>query len=98
MVLFHERQGEKPRAYGVEYLRGQAMYSADPRHSANNTGESRRALASREVIVSGGAFNTPQILMLSGIGSREELEELEIPVVVDLPAVVSLRDVTSHQV
>jgi choline dehydrogenase len=43
--------------------------------------------ATREVIVSGGTFNTPQILKLSGVGPRDELESFDIPVVVELPAV-----------
>jgi choline dehydrogenase-like flavoprotein len=39
------------------------------------------------VIVCGGAFNSPQLLMLSGIGPRAELERLGIPVRIDLPGV-----------
>src|SRR3954470_18621420 len=39
--------------------------------------------AEREVIVCGGAYNSPQILMLSGIGRPEELELLQIPVVAE---------------
>ncbi|KAJ9585975.1 hypothetical protein L9F63_020372 [Diploptera punctata] len=44
-------------------------------------------LARNEIIISGGAVNTPQILMLSGIGPKEDLKPLGIPVVLDLPGV-----------
>lgn len=43
--------------------------------------------ARKEVIVSAGAFQSPQLLMVSGIGPRETLERYDIPVVVDLPGV-----------
>ncbi|HEY4358498.1 MAG TPA: GMC family oxidoreductase [Acidobacteriaceae bacterium] len=77
---------EGDRAVGVEYLSGERLYRA---HSSPNTreGELRRIYASREVILAGGAFNTPQLLMLSGIGPREELEKHAIDVRVDLPGV-----------
>ena len=43
--------------------------------------------ARREVIVAAGAFGSPQLLMLSGIGAAAELQKLGVPVVLDLPGV-----------
>ena len=69
---------EGNRARGVEYLRG---------------GERRVVRATREVIVSGGTVNSPQLLQLSGIGSPALLGELGIPVRKALPGVgENLRD------
>jgi choline dehydrogenase-like flavoprotein len=77
---------EGRRAIGVEYLQGERLYRAHAR-----PGEAARMPqqlhASREVIVSGGAFNTPQLLMLSGIGPREQLEPHGIEVKVELAGV-----------
>ncbi|WP_457099955.1 GMC family oxidoreductase [Microbacterium sp. P5_E9] len=50
-------------------------------------GVTRQALAHREVILCGGAVNTPQLLMLSGIGPAEHLAEHGIPLLVDSPEV-----------
>jgi len=89
-VLFDKSKkcgSDKPRAVGVEYLQGKSMYRADFRHKAGDKGVKKVAYASREVIVSGGAFNSPQLLMLSGIGPKEHLEEFNITVVKDLPGV-----------
>jgi choline dehydrogenase-like flavoprotein len=65
------------RAVGVEYVK---------------SGQVRRADADREVIVSGGTFNSPKILKLSGIGPADELREFGIHPVVDLPVGKNLQD------
>jgi choline dehydrogenase len=76
------------RALGVEYLHGERLYRAHSRPSPG-AGERRSIYASKEVIVAGGAFNSPQLLMLSGIGPSAVLEGFGIPVRVDLPGVGS---------
>jgi choline dehydrogenase len=74
------------RATGVEYLKGARLYRAHGQ-PATAPGVPMRATAAREVILCGGAFNTPQLLMLSGIGPREVLAPLGIPVRIELPGV-----------
>ncbi|MBD8525094.1 GMC family oxidoreductase [Pseudomarimonas arenosa] len=79
---------EGKRAVGVEYLKGAKLYRASWNPSAE-PGELHqvRVKPGGEVILSGGAFNTPQLLMLSGIGPRDQLEKFGIEVRVDLPGV-----------
>jgi choline dehydrogenase-like flavoprotein len=77
--------GDK-RATGVEYLKGRYLYRASP-GSTGEAGTPQRVHARREVILAGGAFNTPQLLMLSGIGPPDDLGALGIEVEVSLPGV-----------
>ena len=65
------------RAVGVEYEQG---------------GETKAAHADAEVILAGGAFNSPQLLMLSGIGPAEHLASHGIKALVDLPVGQNLQD------
>ncbi len=63
---------EGRRAVGVEYLRG---------------GRRREFAAAGEVVLCGGAINTPQLLQLSGLGNPDELRPLGVDMVHDLPGV-----------
>ncbi len=66
---------EGKRVVGVEFFKGK------------KNDETQTALARKEVILSAGAFGSPQILMLSGIGNAEELKEKGIEVLHHLPGV-----------
>ncbi len=63
---------ENGRAVGVEY---------------SHKGQTIVVSVNKEVLLSAGAFQSPQVLMLSGIGPRQELEKYSIPVVKDLAGV-----------
>ena len=63
---------EKGRAVGVEYVR---------------RGRRHTARAAQEVLLAGGAINSPQLLLLSGVGPAEELRAIGVPVLLDLPGV-----------
>ncbi|KAI1336238.1 choline dehydrogenase [Xylariaceae sp. FL0016] len=80
-----------PTATGVEFLDGAHLYSASP--LSGDAGVAGSATASREVIVSGGVYNSPQLLKLSGVGPADELESFNISVISDLPGVgTNLQD------
>jgi choline dehydrogenase len=84
----------KWRAIGVEFLDGPHLYAGDLR--AGEGAEQPRTVrvrATREVIVAAGAFNTPQLLKLSGIGAAAELSQHGIATKVELPGVgTNLQD------
>lgn len=63
---------EGQKAIGVEYIRG---------------GKIQKTYADREVIVSGGAYNSPQTLLLSGIGPADHLNEIGIKPIADVKGV-----------
>lgn len=50
-------------------------------------GKKMRVSAEKEIILCGGAFNSPQVLMHSGVGAKAELAKYHIPLVHDLPGV-----------
>jgi choline dehydrogenase len=70
-ILF-DRPTDAPRATGVEVAQGGAL---------------KQLRAAREVILCGGAINSPQLLQLSGIGNPERLQPLGIPMVAALKGV-----------
>ena len=63
---------DKNRAIGVEY---------------EDNGETHKVYVNKEVILSGGAINSPQLLNLSGVGNADDLKKLDIPVVHNLPGI-----------
>lgn len=90
-IVFDE-SATPPRATGVEFLDGQYLYKASPK-SSGATGTAGTATASREVILAGGVYNSPQLLKLSGVGPSEELAKHDISVIIDLPGVgTNLQD------
>jgi 4-pyridoxate dehydrogenase len=68
---------ERNRATGVDYEKG---------------GQALHANAEREVILCGGAFNSPQVLMISGIGPADHLRSVGIDPLIDLPVGKNLQD------
>jgi choline dehydrogenase len=63
---------EKGRAVGVDYIQGGQIFTA---------------MAEREVIVAGGVYGSPQLLMLSGVGPADHLTSVGVKPLVDLPGV-----------
>jgi choline dehydrogenase len=76
------------RAIGVEVLDAPRAYKADVAHKSGAPGAKRLTITARkEVILCGGAINSPQLLMLSGLGPAGDLAQHGIDVIRDLPGV-----------
>ncbi|KAJ3514439.1 hypothetical protein NLJ89_g2386 [Agrocybe chaxingu] len=71
-LLLQRTSSQTPKAIGVEFV---------------NNGQTYTVAASKQVILSAGSLKTPQILELSGIGDAKSLQQLNIPVVIDMPQV-----------
>lgn len=78
--ILTQGKGKDLKAVGVKFTRNGRTYTAR---------------AKKEVIVSAGSLLTPQVLMLSGIGPKEELSKHNIPVKVDLQVGRNLHDHTT---
>lgn len=79
------------RAVGVSYLAGRHSYQAHPDAPAltpaERTAMRRTIRARKEVILAGGCFNSPQLLMLSGIGAAAHLRSVGVTPRVEVPGV-----------
>ncbi len=77
-LIHRTSSGTAPRITGLDYLRA---------------GRLRRHVEAGEVILCGGAINSPQLLQLAGIGPAQSLQQLGIDVIADLPGVgANLQD------
>jgi choline dehydrogenase len=75
------------RAVAVEYLAGSKLYRASQNPAGPAAPPKVTVRARFEIILSGGTFNSPQLLMLSGVGDPDELRSFGITPVVNLPGV-----------
>lgn len=82
-ILFDEHK----RAIGVECWQGKHLYRADPNAAKADQPEVTNYYCRREVILAGGAFNSPQLLMLSGIGDEAHLRGAGVQPLVHRPGV-----------
>ncbi|KAG9123179.1 hypothetical protein FRC07_000143 [Ceratobasidium sp. 392] len=92
-ILTCAESSGKPRAYGVEASSGEALLPVARKFTGKRTLEKKQFTAKYEVIVSTGAFQTPHLLMLSGIGHPQQLDQFNIPIVANLTGVgANLQD------
>ncbi|MGI9277133.1 MAG: GMC family oxidoreductase [Endozoicomonas sp.] len=80
-------EGDCKKAVGVEYINRANVYAADNNQNLNRNLPRRKVFVDKEVVLSAGFINTPQILMLSGVGPRKHIENKDIEVRQHLPGV-----------
>lgn len=87
--LIFSGSGDDLRVTGVRGQKGSFLFPTSPNFDPSKDGTAGEfyVRAGGEVILSGGSYSTPQLMMLSGIGPRAELEKHNIPVRVELPGV-----------
>jgi choline dehydrogenase len=81
---------ERPNLTVMPYMRVDRVLFEGKRAvgvEASQLGQAQELRAEREVILCGGAYNSPQLLMLSGVGPAEHLAMREVEVLLDQPAV-----------
>jgi choline dehydrogenase-like flavoprotein len=89
-VAYLHPVADRPNLEIVPYMHVQRVLFEGTRAvgvQAERLGATCEYRAQREVILCGGTYNSPQLLMLSGVGPAETLTLLEIPVVLDQPSV-----------
>ncbi|KAI5637910.1 GMC oxidoreductase domain-containing protein [Phthorimaea operculella] len=77
LKIIFDADGKETRAVGVEYIKNGTM---------------QKAFAKKEIIISAGAFNSPKLLMQSGVGPKDYLDYLDIKVNYDLPVGSNFHD------
>ncbi|KAJ3212284.1 hypothetical protein HDU67_003913 [Dinochytrium kinnereticum] len=93
MMVVRLVHDEAPDSKGKRRVKGIAVWRVDERNQRVFGEAERVVVARREVVVACGAVNSPKLLMLSGIGPRDHLESLGIPITKALPGVgENLRD------
>ena len=78
LVVYHDTLAKKILFNNEKQASGVVVSSAGSQYTLS---------ATREVIVSAGAHRSPQLLMVSGVGPKETLDQLQIPIVSELPGV-----------
>src|SRR4051794_4056559 len=90
VAYLHPAMAERPNLTVMPFMHVNRVLFEGTRAvgvEATQLGEARELRAEREVILCGGTFNSPQLLMLSGIGPAEHLAMREIETLLDQPAV-----------